>query len=397
MKTIDDFNFSGQKALIRVDFNVPLDKSYHITDDTRIKASLPTIQKIIKDGGSAILMSHLGRPKKGYEEKFSLIHLVAHLSRLLNKNVQFAKDCTGPSAKAAANDLQSGEVLLLENLRFHPEEEKGDEEFAGKLASLGTVYVNDAFGTAHRAHASTAVVAKFFPNKKFMGYLMTSEIKNADKVLLNTKRPFTAILGGAKVSDKILLINKLLDKVDKILIGGGMAYTFIKANGGKIGSSLLEEDKVELSKEIILNAKKKKVEIILPVDTVSADKFDNNAKTQINAADNIPDGWMGLDIGPETSKLFSEEIKNSKTILWNGPVGVFEMPKFDQGTRDVAKAIAEATENGAFSLIGGGDSAAAINKLGYDDKVSFVSTGGGALLEYFEGKELPGIKMIMEN
>lgn len=397
MKTIDDFNFSGQKALIRVDFNVPLDNSYHITDDTRIKAALPTIKKIMDDGGTAILMSHLGRPKKGYEERYSLIHLVAHLSRLLNKNVRFANDCIGTAALNASSDLQSGEILLLENLRFHAEEEKGNKNFAAALASLGDVYVNDAFGTAHRAHASTAVVAEFFPEKKFMGYLLAEEIKNADKVLMNTKKPFTAILGGAKVSDKILLINKLLDKVDKILIGGGMAYTFIKARGGNIGSSLLEEDKISLSKEILENAEKKKVKIFLPADSVSADKFDNNANTQINKADEIPDGWMGLDIGPGTINLFSEEIINSKTILWNGPMGVFEMTKFDKGTRAIAEAIAQATEKGAFSLIGGGDSAAAINKLGYKDKVSYVSTGGGALLEYFEGKELPGIKMLMEN
>ena len=397
MKTIDDFNFSGQKALVRVDFNVPLDNNFHITDDTRIEAALPSIQKIINDGGSVILMSHLGRPKKGYEEKFSLFHLVAHLSRLLNKNVHFAKDCIGDAAVAAAKDLQTGEILLLENLRFYKEEEKGDQEFAKKLASLGDIYVNDAFGTAHRAHASTAVISQFFPGRKFIGYLMASEIKNADRVLRNSERPFTAILGGAKVSDKILLINKLLEKVDKILIGGGMAYTFIKAQGGNIGSSLLEEDKLNLSREILENAKKRNVKIFLPIDTISADKFDNSANTQINKANEIPDGWMGLDIGPETAKIFSEEIKNSKTILWNGPVGVFELPKFDSGTREIAEAIADATENGAFSLIGGGDSAAAINKLGYDEKVSYVSTGGGALLEYFEGKELPGIKMIMEN
>ena len=397
MKTIDDFNFSGHKALVRVDFNVPLDKSYHITDDTRIRAAIPTIKKILNDGGAVILMSHLGRPKKGYEEKYSLFHLVAHLSRLLNKNVRFAKDSVGETAQSAAKDLQSGEILLLENLRFHPEEENGNEVFAGKLASLGDVYVNDAFGTAHRAHASTAVVAHYFPQKKLMGYLMQSEIINADKVLKETKKPFVAILGGAKVSDKILLINKLLDKVDVLLIGGGMAYTFIKANGGSIGSSLLEKDKIDLAKEIIKNAKKKRVELILPVDTVSADKFDNNAATQINSADQIPDGWMGLDIGPETRKIFTEKINEAKTILWNGPVGVFEMSNFDKGTRHIAEAISQATEKGAFSLIGGGDSAAAINKLGYDEKVSYVSTGGGALLEYIEGKELPGIKMIMEN
>ena len=397
MKTIDDFNFSGKKALVRVDFNVPLDKQFHITDDTRIKAAIPTIQKILNDGGSVILMSHLGRPKQGYEEKFSLFHIVAHISRLLNKNVAFSKESVGAVAESHTKDLQSGEVLLLENLRFHKEEEKGDEEFAHKLAKLGDVYVNDAFGTAHRAHASTAVIAKNFPEKKFIGYLMASEIENADKVLKNAEKPFTAILGGAKVSDKILLINKLMEKVDKILIGGGMAYTFIKAQGGHIGSSLLEEDKIELSREILKNATDKKVEIILPVDTVSADKFDNNANTQINKANEIPDGWMGLDIGPETIKIFSDEIKKSKTILWNGPVGVFEMTKFDQGTKKVAEAIAQATENGAFSLIGGGDSAAAVNKLGYENKVSYVSTGGGALLEYIEGRELPGIKMIMEN
>jgi phosphoglycerate kinase len=397
MKTIDDINFSGEKVLLRVDFNVPLDNFHHISDDSRIKAALPTISKILKDGGSVVLMSHLGRPKQGYEEKFSLSHLVAHVSRLLNKNVRFAQDCIGPAAQAASADLQTGEILLLENLRFHKEEEKGDEEFASKLANLGSVYVNDAFGSAHRAHASTSVIAKFFPGKKFMGYLMAGEIKNADKVLKEAERPFTAILGGAKVSDKISLISKLLDKVDKILIGGGMAYTFIKANGGEIGSSMLEQDKLELSKEILQNAKGKNVEIMLPVDTVSADKFDNNANTQINDADKIPNGWMGLDIGPETIKLFSEEIKKSKTILWNGPVGVFEMSKFDRGTRGIAESIARATEQGAFSLIGGGDSAAAINKFGYDGKVSYVSTGGGALLEYFEGRELPGIKMIMGN
>lgn len=396
MKTIDDINFSGKKALIRVDFNVPLDADFNITDDKRITAALPTITKILKDGGSVILMSHLGRPKDGPTNKYSLKHIVAHLSTLLGTNVAFADDCIGEQAQELANNLEIGGVLLLENLRFYKEEEKGDEAFAQKLAQLGDVYVNDAFGTAHRAHASTAIIAKFFPNSKYFGYLMGSELANAEKVLNNPDRPFTAIMGGAKVSDKILLIEKLLDKVDNLLIGGGMTYTFIKANGGKIGKSLVEEDKLDLAKELIKKANEKGVNMIIPTDSVIADAFSNDAETGNAYNDHIKDNWMGLDIGEDTIKKFAGIIAKSKTILWNGPMGVFEMSKFENGTKAVANAVVEATENGAFSLIGGGDSAAAVAKFGLEEQVSYVSTGGGALLEYMEGKELPGVKAILD-
>lgn len=394
MKTIDFLNFSGKKALIRVDFNVPLDKQFNITDDNRMVGAVPTIEKILKDGGSVILMSHLGRPKDGPDDKYSLRHIVKHLAILLNRDVQFASDCIGDDTLAKSKALKSGEVLLLENLRFYKEEEKGDEDFAQKLAQLGDVYVNDAFGTAHRAHASTAIIAKFFPDAKYFGYLMAGELANAEKILNHAVRPFTAIMGGAKVSDKILLIEKLLDKVDNLIIGGGMAYTFAKAQGGQIGTSICEDDKMALALELIDKAKKKNVNLILPVDTIIADAFSPEANTGDVKSGNIPSDWMGLDIGPETSKLFSDVIKNSKTILWNGPMGVFEMTKFEVGTKAVAVAVVESTKNGAFSLIGGGDSAAAVSKFGFEDQVSYVSTGGGALLEYMEGKELPGVKAI---
>jgi phosphoglycerate kinase len=397
MKTIDSINFANKKALIRVDFNVPLDAAFNITDDTRIRAAIPTIQKIINDGGSVILMSHLGRPKGGYEAKYSLKHILAHLSSLLNTTVKFAEDCIGEATKKMADGLQPKEVLLLENLRFYKEEEQGDEEFAKKLASLGNVYVNDAFGTAHRAHASTAIIAKFFPDAKVFGYIMGNEIANADKILNKTIRPFTAIMGGAKVSDKLLIIRQLLNKVDTLIIGGGMAYTFAKAMGGNIGKSLVEANKLDLALSLMEDAKAKGVQLLLPVDSIIADAFSNDAKTTIANNSNITDGWMGLDIGPEATVLFSETIKNSKTILWNGPMGVFEMPSFEKGTKKIAEAIVDATAKGAFSLIGGGDSAAAISKFGLSEKVSYVSTGGGALLEYFEGKELPGVKAILEN
>ena len=396
MKTIDFLNFSGKKALIRVDFNVPLDKNNKITDDNRIQGAMPTIEKILKDGGSVILMSHLGRPKSGPEDKFSLKHLVDHLSLQLNRQVQFANDCIGSEAENKAKNLKSGEVLLLENLRFYKEEEKGDEAFAKKLANLGDVYVNDAFGTAHRAHASTAVVAQFFPEAKYFGYLMAGELKNAEKILNHADRPFTAIMGGAKVSDKIELIEKLLDKVDNLIIGGGMAYTFAKAQGGKIGKSLVEEDKLDLANSLIEKAKQKKVNLILPLDSLIADAFSNDAQTEVAYNDAIKDNWMGLDIGPESINTFADVIAGSKTILWNGPMGVFEMESFEAGTKAVAEAVVKATKNGAFSLIGGGDSAAAVAKFGFNDDVSYVSTGGGALLEYMEGKELPGVKAINE-
>jgi len=395
--TIDDYNFSGKKVLVRVDFNVPLNANLQITDDSRIRAAIPTIKKIISEGGSVILMSHLGRPKNGPEDKFSLKHIVAHLSKLLKLNVLFADDCIGESAKIAANDLQAGEVLLLENVRFYKEEEKGNEEFAKKLASLGDAYVNDAFGTAHRAHASTTIIAKFFPNDKMFGYVMGNELSNINKLLDNAERPFTAIMGGAKVSDKILLMDQLINKVDYLLVGGAMSYTFAKALGGKVGKSLVEEDKLDEALHILKSAETKGVKIVLPKDSIVADNFSNDAKIATAPNNNIPDGWMGLDIGPETITEFSEIIKKSKSILWNGPVGVFEMPNFQKGTKAIANAIADATANGSYSLIGGGDSAAAINKFGLANKVSYVSTGGGALLEYIEGKELPGVKAILEN
>ena len=396
MPDFSSYNFSGKRALIRVDFNVPLNDKFEITDDTRIRAAITTIQKILKDGGSVILMSHLGRPKDGPTNKYSLKHLVPHISKLLNgTKVEFADDCIGQQAIEKAKGLKPGEVLLLENLRFYKEEEKGDKEFAKKLAALGDVYVNDAFGTAHRAHASTAVIAEFFlPGKKLFGLLMESEVKSAEKVLRDAERPFTAIMGGAKVSDKILLIENLLERADHIIIGGGMAYTFFKAQGGKVGSSLVEEDRIQTAKELLEKAKTKNVKIHLPPDSIIADKFDAEANTKEAENNNIPDGWMGLDIGKKAGQEFREVILQSKTILWNGPMGVFEMEKFQAGTKAVAEAIAEATQKGAFSLIGGGDSVSAINQFGFADKVSYVSTGGGAMLEFFEGKELPGIAAI---
>lgn len=394
MNTIDKLNFSDKRALIRVDFNVPLDEDFNITDDNRMVGAVPTIQKILKDGGSVILMSHLGRPKEGPSDKYSLKHLVKHLSGLLGKQVQFASDCIGEDALAKSKSLKPGDVLLLENLRFYMEEEKGDELFAGKLAALGDVYVNDAFGTAHRAHASTAIIAKFFPGAKYFGYLMAGELANAERILNHADRPFTAIMGGAKVSDKILLIEKLLDKVDNLIIGGGMAYTFARAQGGQIGTSLCENDKLDLALSLIEKAKAKNVKLYLPVDTTIADAFSPDAKTDFVKFGEIKGDWMGLDIGPETANLFAAVIQKSQTILWNGPMGVFEMEKFEVGTRAIAQAVVDATSGGAFSLIGGGDSAAAVAKFGLEDQVSYVSTGGGALLEYMEGKELPGVKAI---
>jgi phosphoglycerate kinase len=393
MKTVDTYNFSGKRALIRVDYNVPLNEKYEITDDTRIKAAMPTINKILEDGGSVVLMSHLGRPKEGPEEKFSLKHLVRNLSQKFNREVKFADDCVGEGAFELSSNLKSGEILLLENLRFYKEETKGDREFSAKLAKHGDVYVNDAFGTAHRAHASTAIVAEFFDDK-ICGYLIQAELENADQVLKNPVRPFTAIMGGAKVSDKILLIEKMLEKVDNLIIGGGMSYTFAVAQGGNVGNSLLEEDKVGLCKDLLKKAEEKGVKLILPVDTVTADEFSNDARSRIVDSGEIPDGWMGLDIGPKTIANFSEVIEKSKAILWNGPMGVFEFPNFANGTIQIAEAVVKATENGGFSLIGGGDSASAINNLGYGDKVSHVATGGGALLEYMEGKTLPGVAAL---
>jgi len=396
MSEFSQHNFKNEKALVRVDFNVPLDDHFNITDDTRMKSAIPTIKKMLNDGGSVILMSHFGRPKSGPEDKFSLKHLLPHLQELLgNTKVLFADDCIGNEAQQKAKDLKPGEVLLLENLRFYKEEEKGDEAFAKKLSELGDVYVNDAFGTAHRAHASTAIIAKFFPgDKKMFGLLMNSEVANAEKILHSSEKPFTAILGGAKVSDKIEIIENLLNKANHIIIGGGMAYTFLKAQGKEIGSSLCEEDKLDLANEILVKAKEKNVAFHLPVDSVVADKFSNDAHTKMVNNDHIEKGWMGLDIGAESIKQFTGVIMESKTILWNGPMGVFEMQKFQAGTKAIAEAIAAATQNGAYSLVGGGDSVAAVNEFNLADKVSYVSTGGGALLEYFEGKELPGIKAI---
>ena len=396
MSKFSDFNFKGHKALIRVDFNVPLNDKFEITDDTRMTAAVPTIQKILKDGGSVILMSHLGRPKDGPTDKYSLKHLVNHLIKLLSGvTVKFAEDCIGEVAEKAAAALQPGEVLLLENLRFYKEEEKGDKGFAEKLSKLGDVYVNDAFGTAHRAHASTAVIAEFYPaDKRMFGLLMEAEVGNAEKVLHGSAKPFTAILGGAKVSDKILIIENLMEKANNIIIGGGMAYTFLKAQGKEIGSSLCEAEKLDLALDLLAKAKAKGVQLILPVDSVAADKFAADANTQTVSNDNIPAGWMGLDIGPKSVALFSETIQQSKTILWNGPMGVFEMKAFQNGTKAIADAIVLATSQGAFSLVGGGDSVAAVNQFGLAEKVSYVSTGGGAMLEYFEGKTLPGIAAV---
>jgi len=391
MKTIDDFNFSGKKALIRVDFNVPQDENFNVTDDTRIQAAKPTIKKILNDGGSAILMTHFGRPKNGFENQFSLKHIASKVSEILGVNVVVSDDVVGEDAKKKATELKPGEVLLLENVRFHAEEEKGDKEFAKKLADLGDIYVNDAFGTAHRAHASTAVIAEFFPNAKCFGYLMKQELEAINKVLKSGEKPVTAILGGAKVSSKITIIDNILPAIDNLIIGGGMTYTFIKAQGGDIGKSLVEDDKLDLALEILQTCDDNDVNIYLPFDNVIADNFSNDANTKIVNVYDIPDGWMGMDVGPETNKLFSDVIKNSKTILWNGPLGVFEMPNFAKGTIALGDAIAEVTKKGAFSLVGGGDSVAFVKQYGYDDRVSYVSTGGGAMLESLEGKELPGV------
>ncbi len=396
MKTIDDLDFSGRRALIRVDFNVPLDDDFAITDDNRIQGATPTIKKILNDGGSVVLMSHLGRPKDGPTPKFSLKHIVAHLSSVLGVSVQFAEDCLGEETLRKAQALKSGEVLLLENLRFYKEEEKGDVDFAKQLAAYGDVYVNDAFGTAHRAHASTAVIAQFFLEAKYFGYLMAGELENAEKVLNNPVRPYTAIMGGAKVSDKLELIEALLDKVDNLIIGGGMAYTFVKARGGEIGQSLVELDKLDLANSLVAKAAEKGVNLVLPTDSQIADEFSNDSPVYNGPNDQIPADKMGLDIGKESAAHFADVIKASSTILWNGPMGVFEMETFAKGTKAVASAVVAATERGAFSLIGGGDSAAAVNKFGMTEHVSYVSTGGGALLEYMEGKELPGVKAINE-
>lgn len=396
MQTVNDFNFKNEKVLIRVDFNVPLNAEFAITDDSRIAATVPTIKKILADGGSCILMSHLGRPKEGPTEKYSLKHIVNRVSELTGAKVHFADDCIGDSAYQLAAGLQSGEILLLENLRFYKEEEKGDLGFAEKLSKLGTFYVNDAFGTAHRAHASTAVIAQFFKGKKCFGYVMAGEISNARKVLDNPARPFTAIVGGAKVSDKLLIIENLMSIADYIIIGGGMAYTFAKAQGGKIGKSLCEDDRMPLTLELIEKAKAKGVKLLLPEDSVVADNFANDAHTAISNNDAIDDQYMGLDIGPKATDVFCEAIRASKTVLWNGPMGVFEMSSFEAGTKAVAQAVADVAQAGGFSLIGGGDSAAAIHKFKLADKVSYVSTGGGALLEYFEGKELPGVKAVLD-
>ena len=397
MQTIENYDFSGKKALIRVDFNVPLDENFVITDDTRMTAALPTIRQVIENGGAAIIMSHLGRPKKGPEDKFSMRHLVPHLSELLGGiAVKIAPDCIGEATKALADALKPGEVLVLENLRFHPEEEGGDAEFAKQLARNGDCWINDAFGTAHRAHASTAVIAQYFPNDKLFGYLVDSEVKSLDKVLKAPKRPFTAIMGGSKVSSKITIIENLLNSVDNLIIGGGMTYTFVKAQGGKIGGSLCEDDYLSLALEILKKAEQKGVKIILATDILEADAFAETANTRIVPANNISDGWSGLDVGPETIALFKKVISESNTILWNGPVGVFEMEKFANGTKAIGDAIVEATSKGAFSLVGGGDSVAAVNKFGIADKVSYISTAGGAMLEYLEGRVLPGIAAVLD-
>ena len=395
MISINNFNFNSKKALVRVDFNVPLEKeTLEITDDKRIRAALPTINKILSDNGSAIIMSHLGRPKNGPEDKFSLKHIKTRIEQLTGAKVHFSNDCVGVDAETLSEKLLPGEILLLENVRFHGEETHGDETFAKQLSKLGDCYVNDAFGTAHRAHASTCQIAQFFPNAKMCGFLMEKEIQSAKSVMENTKRPFTAIVGGAKVSDKVLIVENLIDKADHIIIGGGMAYTFKKALGGNIGNSLCEDERLDTCLEILKNAKQKGVSIHLPEDSVIADDFNNNAQTKTTKSNQIKDGWMGLDIGPDASKDFSNVISKSKTILWNGPMGVFEMTTFQEGTKSIAKAVALATREGAYSLIGGGDSAAAAKKFDVDHSVSHVSTGGGALLEYFEGKILPGIQAI---
>lgn len=394
MKKISSYSFKGKKAIVRVDFNVPLNASLEVTDNNRIRGALPSINKITADGGSAILMSHLGRPKDGPEDRFSLRHVIPELESLTGKKVLFSDDCIGEKALQMKQNLKPGEILLLENLRFYKQEEKGDVDFAGKLAEGCDVYVNDAFGTAHRAHASTTVIAQFFTEEKLFGYLIDSELDSMDRIIHNPERPFTAIMGGAKVSDKMLIIENLLSRVDNLIIGGGMSYTFIKAQGGEIGNSLCEEDKLDLALDLIEKARQQKVKLILPVDSVNGDKFDADANIEVTAINQVRDGWMGMDIGEETIKLYSEVIAGSKTILWNGPMGVFEMKRFAAGTSAVANAIAIATDRGAFSLIGGGDSVSAINQNNLAGRVSYVSTGGGAMLEYMEGKILPGIEAI---
>lgn len=395
MKTLNDFNFNNKKAIIRVDFNVPLDENFKVTDATRIEAAKPTIDKILKDGGSVILMSHLGRPK-GVEAKYSLQHIVAKTEEILGQKVHFASDCIGEIAENAAKNLKPGEILLLENLRFYAEEEKGDVEFSKKLASLGDIYVNDAFGTAHRAHASTTIIAQFFQDAKCFGYLLAKEIESIEKVLKNSEKPVVAILGGSKVSSKITVIENILDKVNHMIIGGGMTFTFIKALGGKIGNSICEDDKLELAIEILKQAKEKGVQIHLPVDVVAADAFSNDANTQVVDVKQIPDGWQGLDAGPKSLEIIKRIILDSKTILWNGPLGVFEMESFANGTISLGEFIAESTANGAFSLVGGGDSVAAVKQFGLEPKMSYVSTGGGAMLEMLEGRTLPGIAAILD-
>ncbi|CAI8210242.1 MAG: Phosphoglycerate kinase [Cryomorphaceae bacterium] len=394
MKNISDISLKGKKVLIRVDFNVPLDKHFNITDDSRIKAALPTIKKVIADGGKAIIMSHLGRPKNGFEEKFSLKHTLIHLSNLLETEVGFSIDCVGENTLTDISKMENGDVLVLENLRFYSQEKAGDIDFAKRLANLGDVYVNDAFGTAHRAHASTSIIANYFPNNKYFGLLLSNEINSLETALKNPKRPFTAIIGGAKITGKIDVITSLFDKVDNLIIGGGMAYTFAKAMGGSIGNSLVEDDKVALAKSLITDAKAKGVQLLLPSDSVNANEFNNNAIIQHSEITNIPDGFMGLDIGSDSITHFSKVILNSKTIIWNGPMGVFEMDNFSNGTIQVGEAICKATQNGAFSLVGGGDSVAAVKQFGLAEKVSYISTGGGAMLEYLEGKQLPGVTAI---
>ncbi|HEY9222023.1 MAG TPA: phosphoglycerate kinase [Lutibacter sp.] len=395
MKTLQDINFKDKKALIRVDFNVPLDENFKVTDATRIAAAKPTIDKILKDGGAVILMSHLGRPK-GVEAKYSLKHIVDEVAEILKVPVKFVSDCVGEMAEKAAADLKMGEVLLLENLRFHPEEEKGDEAFAKQLSKLGDVYVNDAFGTAHRAHASTTIIAKFFPENKCFGSLMAQEIISIKKVLEDSEKPVLAVLGGSKVSSKITIIENILGKVDHLILGGGMSFTFVKALGGKVGNSICEDDKLDLALEILKKAKENGVQVHIPVDVIAADDFSNDAHTQICDINKIPDGWQGLDAGPKSREIFDKVVMESKTVLWNGPLGVFEMENFAKGTIALGNSIAEATKNGAFSLVGGGDSVAAVKQFGFEDKVSYVSTGGGAMLESLEGKVLPGIEAILK-
>jgi phosphoglycerate kinase len=395
MKTLNDFNFNNKKAIIRVDFNVPLDENFNVTDPNRIEAAKPTIDKILADGGSVILMSHLGRPK-GKEDKYSLKHILSNVSDVLGKEVQFASDCSGEIAQNAAANLQPGQVLLLENLRFYVEEEAGDVAFAKELASLGDIYVNDAFGTAHRAHASTTIIAQFFPNEKCFGLLLAKEIDSLNRVLNNSVKPVTAVLGGSKVSSKITVIENILDKVDHMIIGGGMTFTFIKALGGKVGDSICEDDKLDLALEILQKAKEKNVQIHIPVDVVAANAFSNDAETKIVDVREIPDGWQGLDAGPKSLENFKKVIMDSKTILWNGPLGVFEIESFANGTITLGEYIAESTENGAFSLVGGGDSVSAVKQFGLEDRMSYVSTGGGAMLEMLEGRVLPGIQAILD-